>query len=319
MLTSEITKLKSELGVDDLSDMLFFPKFFEVETVNACNASCIMCTINDWEKKKSYLMSDSIWKIFINEIKDYVQWINRVNLSRDGEPLLDKKLESKIKDLKKINIRFVTFATNASMLDKERIFSILDSGVDDIMFSIDGHTKETYERIRKGLNYEKVRDNCINFIKIRDEKNSKITIRIRMVLQNENEKELYDWMRFWKSKLRDGDRVYAKPVHSWGNQLKGHRQIANNISSVKVKDYVSISCISPWSTMIVKINGNIPLCPVDYKCQFMMGNIEKTTIKKIWNSEGFNMVRKKLLSGNRNEISLCKDCWLWDRNTIIEG
>ena len=38
-----------ELEVDNLTQALFFPKFFEVETINACNAKCIMCTIHDWK------------------------------------------------------------------------------------------------------------------------------------------------------------------------------------------------------------------------------------------------------------------------------
>ena len=31
-------------------NLLEFPKYIEIETVNACNARCPMCTINDWER-----------------------------------------------------------------------------------------------------------------------------------------------------------------------------------------------------------------------------------------------------------------------------
>lgn len=318
MINSDTNRLENELGLGDISQALFFPKFFEVETVNKCNAKCVMCTINDWGKRNSYLMSDVVWKKYVDEIRDYVKWVDRVNLSRDGEPLLDSKLEDKIQDLKKINIQLVTLATNASLLNRERIVSILDSGLDDIMFSIDGFTKETYEKIRRGLNYEEVRDNCINFIKIRDNGSYQTTIRIRMVLQNENEHELNSWMEFWKPMLSGSDRVYAKPIHSWGNQLKGYGEIADRIMKREKKDYSSLPCVSPWSTMIVKVNGDIPLCPVDFKCQWMMGNITTKSIKQIWNSDEFNIVRDKLISGKRNEIALCKECWLWDRDTIVE-
>ena len=36
---------------DKFENLLEFPKYIEIETVNACNARCPMCTINDWEKK----------------------------------------------------------------------------------------------------------------------------------------------------------------------------------------------------------------------------------------------------------------------------
>lgn len=314
----KVAKLTRELELDDLSKALYFPRFFEVETVNACNARCRICTIAEWSRRKSYLMPGRIWNKFLNEIKNYSHWINRVNLSRDGEPLLDPRLETRIRDLKNAGIRYVTLSTNGSLLNKKIGRSLLDSGLDDIMFSIDGLTKETFERIRIGLKFEEVAGNCIDFIKMRDSMNYKTTIRVRMVLQDENRGELEGWLKYWKPflKTKRGDRVYAKPAHSWGNQLKGYRDIVGQAAD---KDYSGELCISPWSTLVVKVNGDIPMCPVDFKCRYFMGNIGKSAIKDIWNSDGFNNVRDRLTSGQRNSLKLCKDCYLWDRETVLES
>lgn len=314
MLSQE--KIKSGQSVfDDLSQGLYFPKFFEVETVNACNARCLMCTINDWSKRESLVMDSGLWDKFLEEIKEYSHWIDRVNLSRDGEPLLDKDLTSKVKDLKAANIRYITFSTNGSLLDQEKSRSLLAAGLDDIMFSIDGATKQTFEKIRIGLNFEAVVENCMNFIRMRDAGSYETTIRVRMVLLDKNKHELDTWFDFWRPLLRAGDRVYAKPAHSWGNQLAGHEKMAE---SIRPKDYSGQPCISPWSTMIIKVNGDIPLCPVDFQCRFFMGNLRNSSIKEIWHCDGFEKVRAKLLAGQRDELGLCKDCYLWDRSTIIE-
>jgi len=32
---------------ESYEDLLAFPRYFEIETVNACNARCTMCTIDD--------------------------------------------------------------------------------------------------------------------------------------------------------------------------------------------------------------------------------------------------------------------------------
>lgn len=315
MREDKVKKLVREIEVNDLSEALIFPRFFEIETVNTCNASCAMCTIKSWKNKGASLMSEELWNKFVAEIKPYARKMNRVTVARDGEPLLDKKLESKIKDLKRIKIGYVTFATNCSLLNQGRACSLLDSGLDDIMFSIDGFTKQTYEKIRKGLNFEQVVENCINFIKARDAGNYKTTVRVRMVLQDENIKELAPWTGFWKPLLKNDDRVYAKPAHSWGNQLKNYADITKDINK---KDYSGELCVGPWSTMVIKVNGDVPLCPVDFNCRFNMGNFAKSTIKQIWSAEGFNRVRDKMLAGERNDLILCKDCWLWDRSTTIE-
>ena len=313
-MDKKATALANELGLLDLSQALRFPRFFEVETVNACNARCAMCTIADWKKRDSYLMSDEVWKKFISEIKQYADWIDRVNVSRDGEPLLDRKLEQKIRSLKKANIRYVTFATNASLLNKERALSLLDSGLDDIMFSVDAARQETFERIRKGLKFDQVVNNCLNFIKIRNDKRYKTTVRVRMVLQDKNRDELKEWFDYWKAQVAIQDRVYAKPAHSWGNQLKGYTGITK---SLKKKEYDSQPCVSLWSTMVIKVNGDVPLCPVDFKCKFRMGNIAEDSIREIWNSKLLNEARDKLIFGQRNKLVLCRRCWLWDRSTVI--
>jgi len=40
------------------SDLFTYPKYVELETVNACNARCPMCTIDDWERKSPTMKDD---------------------------------------------------------------------------------------------------------------------------------------------------------------------------------------------------------------------------------------------------------------------
>ena len=40
--------------------LLDYPKYVEIETVNACNARCPMCTINDWERNYP-VMRDNVF------------------------------------------------------------------------------------------------------------------------------------------------------------------------------------------------------------------------------------------------------------------
>ena len=47
--------------------LLEFPKYIEIETVNACNARCPMCTINDWERNYP-VMKDDVWKKVSDDI-----------------------------------------------------------------------------------------------------------------------------------------------------------------------------------------------------------------------------------------------------------
>ena len=51
-----------------ISDLLEFPSYIEIETVNACNARCPMCTINDWERNYP-IMRDNVFDKISDELK----------------------------------------------------------------------------------------------------------------------------------------------------------------------------------------------------------------------------------------------------------
>lgn len=301
-----ITFLKQKLNLDRFEDYLKFPMYYEIETVNACNAACRMCTVNKWQKNGNPFMSDTLFKKMADELIEYKHIIRTVNLSRDGEPLLDRKLEEKISYLKKGGIKHITFSTNASLLTERRALSLLTSGLDEIMFSIDGLKKETFEKIRAGLNFEKIINNVIQFIKLRDSIASTLKIRVRMVMQQENLSEVEEWGRYWRGFLQKQDSVHAKNIHSWGNQLE-------NYLPVKETGKLTNPCTSPFSTMVIRYNGDITICPLDFDFKFINGNINEQDIKDIWqNGIYFKKFRELHLQGMRDEFGLCKGCRLWD-------
>lgn len=298
--------LKQKLKLDKFEDYLRFPMYYEIETVNACNASCRMCTVNKWGENGNPFMSDTLFRKMADELIDNRHIVRTVNLSRDGEPLLDRKLEEKITYLKKGGVKHITFSTNASLLTKKRALSLLTSGMDEIMFSIDGLKKETFEKIRAGLNFEKIINNVSQFIKLRDSTASTVKIRVRMVIQQENLSEVGDWGKYWRGVLQKQDSVHAKNVHSWANTLE-------NFIAVKETTKLSTPCTSTFSTMIIRYNGDVTICPLDYDFKYVSGNIGDRSIKDIWqNGIHFKNFRELHLQGKRDEFDFCKGCRLWD-------
>ena len=92
--------LRTRIDEKDSYNGLFeYPKYVEIETVNACNARCKMCTINDWERNYPTMKDDVFTKI-ADDLIENKRFLKRVSLYRDGEPLLDKKLPQRIKYLK---------------------------------------------------------------------------------------------------------------------------------------------------------------------------------------------------------------------------
>lgn len=304
------TALAKRIFLNELQDCLYFPKYFEIETVNFCNARCIMCSIGDWKNRKNAVMNADLFSKFTDEVGNYKDWVETVCLSRDGEPTLDGQLVSRVRMLKLAGIKKVTFSTNGQLLARGLSEELIRVGLDDIMVSLDGITKETFEKIRQRLNYEIILKNTLELIRLRDALNPRMSIRLRMVVTDENQHEVGDWLRFWGSRVSQRDKVYAMPVHTWGNQLREE-------SADLVKLYADKPCVSVFSTITMHVDGKIGLCCVDYSSKNLMGDFSKQSLKEIWTGEAFNKVRQLHTNGGRNEIALCRGCDLWDREYRI--
>lgn len=296
-----IHRIDDRGGYDDL---LKFPRYFEIETVNACNARCPMCTIADWERSAPTMKAPLFDKLAA-EIIENQKYVKRVSLYRDGEPLLDKRLPDRISHLKTGGLDEVAISTNVSLLNKDRGKDILEAGIDTVILSIDSLKKDVFESIRAGLVLEEVLDNAQNFIHLRNKIRPQTVIWVRMIRQESNQDEWPEYEAYWKAKLASNDRVNYHNIHNWGSQLDGFKAIETSTEP-------KLPCVALWSLMPIFANGDVPLCNVDYNNKFSNGNVQESSIAELWQSKVMSQRRALHMSGNKSDISICDGCNVWD-------
>jgi sulfatase maturation enzyme AslB (radical SAM superfamily) len=285
-------------------DLLAFPRYFEIETVNACNARCPMCTIDDWTRKTPIMKMDLFRKL-ADEICDHRDVVKRVNLYRDGEPLLDKKLPDRMAILKEGGINEVAISTNVALLDEERARAILEAGIDMIILSIDSLDKEVFEKIRVRLIHEEVMANALRFIGLRNQIRPSCKVWVRMIRQETNVDEWPAFEAYWRQHLAENDRVNYHDIHNWGGQLDGFKAIVPTREP-------NLPCIALWSLMVIFGDGRVPLCNVDYNNLYPSGDVSKDSIANVWRSHIYNQRRLMHLGGDKAGIPICKNCNVWD-------
>ncbi len=281
-----------------------FPAYFELETVNACNARCPMCTIADWNRRDGNMKPELFEKIAA-ELEANSRRVKRVHLYRDGEPLLDKRLPARIARLKPF-IREVGISTNAQLLDEEHAIAIFAAGLDELILSVDSLNPKVYESIRVGLDFDIVLKNCIDAFRWRNAVGSKCRIRVRMIRQESNNQEWLDgsYKSFWLPKLTLGrDSVEMRNIHNWGGQLEGYKEI--------IQADVSRPCLALWSLCVIFADGTVPLCNVDYNAKYPLGNVNNNTIKELWNGDRQRLRRIHHIDHNRKAIPPCANCTVW--------
>jgi MoaA/NifB/PqqE/SkfB family radical SAM enzyme len=284
-------------------DLLRYPRFIEVETVNACNARCPMCTIEEWQRHTP-TMKDPLFAKIADDLCAHADQVRRVALYRDGEPLLDKKLAKRVAVLKSGGIRHVNISTNVALLDEKRSRDLLQAGLDMIVLSVDSLKKDVFEAIRLRLDFDEVLENALRFIELRNRIRPRTQIWMRMI-RHSNFDEWPAYEAYWKRRMAPTDRIYYHNIHNWGGQLQGFRPVSRSYEP-------SLPCVALWSLMVIFGNGDVPLCNVDYNNKYPTGNVRDHTIEELWRSKVMLERRRLHLAGEKGCISLCSNCNVWD-------
>ena len=141
-----------------------FPLYAKIEIDSRCNLKCEMCQRTKIVDN-SYLSMEQFQEI----VTKLGPGLCDVHVHGYGESLLNPHYFEMMEWLKQKGILF-GLVTNGTLLDTdEKRRRLLKLRPTVIQFSIDAADKETYERIRKGANFEKVRENFMELVKIREE------------------------------------------------------------------------------------------------------------------------------------------------------
>ncbi len=273
----------------------FIPKTMNIETVLGCNARCTMCSVGSWQRKHG-MMDPEIFDTIVDQMTDFKDALKSVALFLDGEPLIDRFLEDRIAQCKSNDIPQVGFTTNGALFNPDRIKRILDAEPDWIVFSLDSLDKETYEKIRVRLKFERVQENVHEVIRLRDELGKKTRIVARLIEQEYNRGQFPHFQEYF-SKLLDNDKdeIHRHGVHNWGNGDSNY-------------DFGNTKCGHIDNKFVVYRDGTVPLCCIDFNGNNVMGNVTQSHILEIFNNAMFRRVRDIHNAGERNTMKVCETC-----------
>jgi organic radical activating enzyme len=141
------------------------------EVTDHCNAACIMCPREIHELGRPHgVMDQNKYQKSVDEVAEL--GCKQIVLTGFGEPLVDKKLEQKVAYAKSLGMR-TYIISNASLLTKKRATGLIEAGLDELRVSFYGMTKESYETVMVGLNFDVTMKNLLGFLKLRDEMGTK--------------------------------------------------------------------------------------------------------------------------------------------------
>lgn len=276
-----------------------FPKQIIIETTAYCTQRCIHCAHRILKRPKGN-MDESLYKKIIDEIAIEASH-TEVWFAYYGEALiLRRRLYQMIRYAKDRGLTNTVLNSNAMLLDREMSEMLIDSGLDRFIISMDGFSKETYEKIRVGGRYEEVLSKALAFLELlKSSKDTKLKFEMQFSIMEENEHEAEAFENFWRSR---GAYVKIRPKASWAGKVEA-KNLDSSIKRVPCKWALNHGAIL-WS-------GELVACGVDCEGEFVAGNLKHQTISEIWNT-GHKQFRQIHLDERWQDLpKVCRQCLDW--------
>jgi len=283
-----------------------------IEPTTACNLKCPQCPsgLRQFTRPTGNMKPDVNKKILDNLGKS----LQHINYYFQGEPFINPHFLDLVKEARSRNIYVVT-STNAHFISEETATRIVESGLNEVIISIDGTTQETYEKYRIEGDLAKVLDGTKNLISAKQKAKSQLPIvTFQFLVVRYNEHQIPEIKKM--AKEMGADRVNLKTVQVYdfenGNDLipeneKFARYKTDDSGQLSIKNKFKNSCWRSWSSCVITWDGKVVPCCFDKDAKYQLGEITKTDFKKIWRSDIYSDFRKKILK-SRQEIDICKNC-----------
>jgi MoaA/NifB/PqqE/SkfB family radical SAM enzyme len=273
------------------------PEIVQIESTNICNAKCVFCPRDEMHRRQG-LMSLDLFKKIVDECA--ALGITHVRVHNYGEPFVDRKLVEKVRYAKQKGIQEVGMISNGSLITDAVARGMIDAGLDAINISVDASGKEVFESTRIGLKYDKVIANIERLVRLRADAGKRRPKLILSFVRQNNSADEQAFIEHWR---RIADKIHITDLHNWGGTLNQESD-------------VNYPCYRPWLTFTVLWDGRVSLCCADFDGHTILGDMNSSSIKEIWNNELFRSVRQQHLeSGGPDVCRACdlpkKDSPLW--------
>ena len=312
-----------------ITNLDYLPIKLDIENVSRCNFRCQMCQVSEWNQGKR---ADDMSFDNFKELLDEQYGVVELKIQGMGEPTLGRDEYYKMIRYAREQRIWIRTVTNASILHKsENYKKIIDSGVNELQISIDGSTRDVFEKIRRKADFNKVIDNCLLINSYAKDVEKPVT-KMWTVVQKDNFHQLSDLVEL-SAKLKFPSMVFSFDIGDWGqdkwasqNSKIKSNTISNEEGGALIKKgkelgvdvyfwYLdskystdSRKTLCPWPFERAYVSSDmrvVPCCMVGSPEVYDLGDAMK--FADVWNSNEYMKFRQSHIEGSIPNF--CKTCY----------
>lgn len=287
------------------------PLFMSVEPADFCQLSCPQCPVGRSHRHKGDYLNYELYQSLIKQVKK-----NTFHLIFyfQGEPTLNRNLPEMIRLAHNAGI-YTSTSTNGQAITPNMAQAIVQSGLDKIIFSIDGTTQNVYQNYRSGGNLQKIIDAVTAINDYKKELNSFTpVVELQFIVFKTNEHQMGEMkklavqlganlLKFKSAQIYDVENIGN--LASSDPKFSRYKQNKNGTYSIKYKQ--PNHCFRLWSGGVVNTKGDLLPCCFDKNSSYSYGNLYNESLKSIYNN-GKSMIFRSSILKDRSQHEMCRNC-----------
>ena len=315
------------------------PSFWdiEIEVTTACPLSCRHCehTYFPADYRNQNLTLDQFKKII-----DSIPRLKWINMTGEGSPFMNPDFVAMLRYVKSKDI-YIDFSHDFYTYNDNIGRALIELGIERIYFSIDGCTKQTYEKVRIGSDFDRVIKNIKSFIALKKKMNSPIPeICYRFAFFKDNWQEvsmlpglvsdlddksdepsinIVGLLEFEQTK---GLEVELPSVEVYRTnsmaEIRNQKVYWSHVTHDEAKKPPCHFCVF-WTEPYIMIDGSVvPDCAVlmSNRRPFLksrsFGNVNEKSLVEIWKTKKYQTFRDLLRIKNAPVPEICLGCRVYE-------
>jgi radical SAM protein with 4Fe4S-binding SPASM domain len=310
---ANLIMIKAQRGLKR-SRVTGMPVSYFIDPINVCNLHCPLCPTGRGilARPRGRMGLVELTQI-VGQIAPYAY---RVELYNWGEPLLHPDIFQMIAYVRERRIS-TGLSSNLNHLDPAMARQLVESGLSQLVVSIDGATQDSYAVYRRGGKLEKVLENLQLLVDTRRSlKRSTPFIIARMLVGKHNEHEVEAVRTMVYGTGVDGfttgrlfvDTQDLEQIEQWipdDPAYSAYGSQGSNLSN-------TWDCHDLWESMVINWDGGVAPCCWLHDPQYDFGNASDQALRDIWNSPAYVSARRVMGKRERDQAgdvpTICHRC-----------
>ncbi len=274
------------------------PLCIDIEVAAVCDLACPFCFRQTFATPDKIIADDLCFRIIDQAVE---LGVPSLKFNWRGEPLLNSKLPDYVAYAKDRGVLDTMINSSATKLDEAMSRRLIEAGLDLIIYSFDGGTRETYERMRPGRfddnRFDEVYGNIRRFAEIRGDLGAVFPrTKIQMILTEDSFGEQDAFHEIFSdcvddvtvkqytergAGLRDLDRATREQLSS-ALMDRGLPDDTPYMRDMNGDLYVAagrLPCEQPFQRMLVTYDGRAAMCCYDWGAQHPIGYVDEAAIE----------------------------------------